>query len=195
MCKELWMQHQCCTHTVSVYNMCIVSNFNDMYMATHCKLQKYLQIFYRLALPSCTTLRFLLPVKHQQLSFEGRIEARVYDMKGKRHQRFAFHVENNIQIIPQNQNATCTHICVKFYNFLQYRHQPKLTRYLYRFCWCYICGHLVSNLLESLSNLKWCFFFSHSACQLLSVLDPKKQCQAAKRNRWSTAHRSMVVFT
>ena len=151
-------------HTPYCYIICILYRtsmtciFCNMYMATHCKLQKYLQISYRLALPSCTTLRFLLPVKHQQLSLEGRIEARVYDMKGKRHQRFALHVENNIQIIPQNQNATCTQICVKFYNFIQYRHQPKLTRYLYRFCWCYICGHLVSNLLESLSNL--CFFFT-----------------------------------
>ena len=35
LCKELWMQHQCCTHTVSVYNMCIVSNFNDMYILQH----------------------------------------------------------------------------------------------------------------------------------------------------------------
>ena len=102
-----------------LYRTSMTCIFCNMYMATHCKLQKYLQISYCLALPSCTTLRFLLPVKHQQLSFEGRIEARVYDMKGKRHQRFALHVENNIQIIPQNQNATCTQICVNLYEFMR----------------------------------------------------------------------------
>ncbi len=117
---HLWMQHKCCTHTVSVYNMCIVSNCNDLCILqhVHCIYKMFANIL-AFRSPLALLCVSLIPVKHQQLSFEGRIEARLYDMKGKRHQRFALHLENNIQIIPQNQNATCTKNCVSLYEFMR----------------------------------------------------------------------------